>query len=206
MRNSLISRAVINAMLFIMFGIYLSKIRIFSNSLGAAVVTIVDGLPCPHGSLGWQSDWWKQHLPVILQLIFLINSSFQHLVYDARWASGLATYYLAEYFANQYHGYSWRAGSGSGHKELITWPLKLDIEQHSIVPLSCHHQCVQAHQYHCTHHSPHQRPSVAAPSWRRFSFAPGKLSVSSRKSVAALAVVSNCGHSSHILTMEADWN
>ena len=66
------------------------------------------------------------------QLNSFLTSSFQHLNSDVRWACSLAAFHFAEC--------SWGWGSSRQVlRELIAWPLKLDIKQPSIMLNPCFH-------------------------------------------------------------------
>ena len=74
------------------------------------------------------------------QLNSFLTSSFQHLSYDARWASSLAAFNFVECFVDRGCGHTVRgASSWRDLGELIAWPLKFNIEQPSIVLNSCIH-------------------------------------------------------------------
>ena len=91
--------------------------------------------PCLSRDSGWSSrpsllgsyHCWKQPLQLSYQLNAFLISIFQHLGYDARRASSLAAFHLAQCFANLSNWHTGRRAGSWGHlRELIDWPLKLD--------------------------------------------------------------------------------
>ena len=77
---------------------------------------------------------------ICYQLISFLTISFRDLGYDARRASSLAAFHLADCFADLGRRHT---GSGAGSwgdlKELITWPFIFNIEGPRIVLCPCLH-------------------------------------------------------------------
>ena len=121
------------------------------------------------------------------QLKSFLTSSFQHLSYDARWASSLAAFHFHECFADQgsEHTGKWTS-NWRDLRELIAWWFKFNLEQASTVLNPCLHL-------------------VFVSEWKPFKFEQAD-STQFAVSVSAPAVVATAAVASMIFTLKDNWN